>query len=562
MTHGRLLSGVVFALALAGCAPALPPGDPARPDLVLVSIDSLRADHLGAGGYARDTSPFLDRLARQGLQFSDARSASPWTLPSHTTMLTGLWPWEHGVVEDTLRIGEGTPLVTERLAAAGYRTAGFVSTVYVSGTYGFARGFSHWNDHGISEADNLRKSVRADAQVDEVLAWLRAQPAGAPAFVFLHLYDVHYPYACEGYDTRFDRKGRPGEAKYRTYAHYLAHPLKPGQLAHQVAQYDECIASVDDQLERLHTAWRRGGREPVFVVTADHGEEFGERGSWGHAHTLAPEQLHVPLIVSGKGIAAGVRTERVGTIDIANTLAALGGVEGFGGDGVDLRGTVPVRGFGGETARFTSARLSWETGSERLDLDLAHGTRALYDHAADPAETRDRAGSDPARADALQRELLRAVGTPWRVAVGATAHLAEPESWGGGGPAPLRNASPGANPSAPRSKGERTRVGAFWDTDGRVWGAGVACEAGRVRSQEDAETGGAGPVPDVSTQVSGLAGVPLGVDVSEPCQLGAWPADLEVRGSSPLRREPPAVATPVALPDSTREALEALGYVQ
>jgi arylsulfatase A-like enzyme len=127
VTHGRITGSGVL-LVLAGCAPALPAGDPTRPDLVLVSIDSLRADHLGAAGYERDTSPFLDRLAREGLHFTDARSASPWTLPSHTTMLTGRWPWEHGVVEDSLRIGEGTPLVTERLAAAGYRTAGFVST--------------------------------------------------------------------------------------------------------------------------------------------------------------------------------------------------------------------------------------------------------------------------------------------------------------------------------------------------------------------------------------------------------------------------------------------------
>jgi arylsulfatase len=382
-------SMVVMLLACTGGP--LPQGDPARPDVILVSIDSLRADHLGSYGNARAVSPFLDALAAHGHRFTEARSMSPWTLPSHTTMLSGRSPLTHNVIEDDRRIPADLPLVQEAFSSAGFLTGGFVSTVYVSKLYGFDSGFGHFEDYGVTEDDNLRHPVRAERVVDDALAWAE-QAKDKPVFLFVHLYDVHYPYLPpEPYNAMFDRPGSKKQAKYHNYQHYLAHPLEPEQLEHQIAQYDECIAYVDVQLRRLVEAFGDSGRKARVVVTADHGEEFGERGSWGHAHTLYPEVMRIPLIVSDALDAPDVRDARTGTLDIAATVAALGGVD-FPSEGRNALDDAlpPARDWPMETSRFDSARLGLLTGegeaTRRVDLDLAHERIELYAEAKDPRE--------------------------------------------------------------------------------------------------------------------------------------------------------------------------------
>ena len=142
-------------------------------------------------------------------------------------------------------------------------------------------------------------------------------------FLFLHVYDAHYAYdPPEPYASMFDRPPEKGDPKYRNYFHFKKKPLTPEQFEHQLAQYDESIRFVDAQLKRISEAAAAAGRSVRWVVTADHGEEFGERGSWGHAHTLYSEQLHVPLVVSGPGLPEGmVIDEVVGTHDVAPTIA-------------------------------------------------------------------------------------------------------------------------------------------------------------------------------------------------------------------------------------------------
>jgi arylsulfatase len=379
------MGNVVTLLVLAGCGP-LPSGDDTRPDIVLVSIDSLRADHISAYGYHRKTTPNIDDWAAEGLRFARARSASPWTLPSHLTMLTGRWPLEHQVIEDDLALSPDVPLVTEALKAAGYATAGFVSTIYVSGGYGFARGFDHYEDYDIKERENLAHSVRVDRLVDDALAWIKANGEDKPVFLFVHIYDVHYPYAPpEPWNVKFDRAGISDELKYRNYKYYQRRPLTKKRMSHQVAQYDESLAWVDDELGRLRGAWRWPRKQPYWIVTADHGEEFGERGSWGHGHTLYREVLEIPLVITGPGLAPAVRDELVGTVDLAATIAGFAGIS-FPTSGVDLRSAVPERTFYAETSRFDSARLSVQRDDQRLDIDLAHDKRERFDLARDPKE--------------------------------------------------------------------------------------------------------------------------------------------------------------------------------
>ncbi len=411
---------VTLLLACASPGPSIPPGSASQPDVVLVSIDSLRADHLGSYGNPRDVSPFLDRLAASGLRFENALASSPWTLPSHVTMLSGRGPLEHNVIEDNRRIPDDLPLVAERLRAAGYATAAFVSTIYVSSDYGFDRGFDTFVDYDLTKKANLQRQVRAEKLVDDALAWLSAQ-SGKPAFLFVHLYDAHYPYLPpEPWSVRYDKPGTKKSTKYRNYAHYKTHPLNEKQLEHQLAQYDESIRYVDDQLARLHAALETAGRRQDWVVTADHGEEFGERGSWGHAHTLHPEVMRVPLIVSNQPPA--VRSERVGVIDVAPTLAALAGLT-MDTTGLSLLGPLPEsRDWPMETSRFDTVKLSLVQAQSRVEID--NDARVAYDWTRDPRE-RQAAPATPEQVAAT----WGAVGEAWT----ATAVTRSPGSmWSGG----------------------------------------------------------------------------------------------------------------------------------
>jgi arylsulfatase A-like enzyme len=402
----------------------LPAGDPRRPDVILLSIDTLRADHLGTYGYSRDTSPFFDRLAAEGTLFEQAWSPTSWTLPSHTTMLSGQNPVRHGAIEDHLRIAADVPLVQERFRAAGYTTVGAVATLFVSSRYGFERGFDHFVDFGIKDkATNNLSTVEADHVFHHALDWAQEQPAGQPMFVFLHVYDAHFKYdAPPPWNEKFDRKPMWGDEVYKNYHAYKMRMVPAVQLAHQVAQYDEEIAYVDDAFGRFVETWR-GTRPAIVVVTADHGEEFGERGSWGHAHTLWPEQLHVPLIVNGPGVAVQRVTERVGTEDIAPTLAALGGIRFDAKDGVSRADQIttgappelsvePAR-FAA-TSRFDTLVYRWHEGGHDFYVDLVEGVRSLCELTSDPECRSNLYRTDKERGEAMFRAMMAHLGEPWR----------------------------------------------------------------------------------------------------------------------------------------------------
>ena len=256
-------------LSLACLSAPVPEGDAARPDIVLVSIDSLRKDHLSAYGYERNTSPFIDSLADAGVRFTGARSPSSWTLPSHTTLFSGQSSVRHQVIEESLSVDPQTPLVTESLARAGYQAGGFVSATFVSRLFGFDRGFARFEDYGLhTEKNNLDASLGAARIVDDALKWWKDQ-AGSPVFLFLHFYDAHFEYAPPPpHDSLFDRPVLPEDLAYKSYFHHKEHPLSAAELAHQVAQYDEGIHYVDTELRRLKTALDAAGREAIWIITS------------------------------------------------------------------------------------------------------------------------------------------------------------------------------------------------------------------------------------------------------------------------------------------------------
>lgn len=429
--RGALMLSATLSSVLTGCwrgsVGPLPEGDPTRPDIVLISIDTLRADHLASYGHTRTTSPWFDALAASGTRFSFARSASPWTLPSHTTMLSGQLPMTHMVVEDKLALDPGTPVLPEVLQGLGYRTGGFVATLYVSRLFRFDRGFEHFNDFDIhTEKANLKNEVLAEHVVDEALRWWSTLPPGEPVFLFLHSYDVHYEYDPPGdYGTLFDRAPQKSDPKYKNYHHFSKHPLNDEQFEHQRAQYDEAIRYVDDQFKRIEDAAKKAGRNVRFVITADHGEEFGERGSWGHAHTLYAEQLNVPLIMSGGGLPTGVVEGAVGTQDIAPTLAAWASAPMEKADGIDLNAfmkgePVPSRALPAETTRFKTNRLSVYHEGLRLEWDIKANQAELFDPHADPLERTDLASARPDDVSRLQRVVVETLGMPWEAHAAGT----------------------------------------------------------------------------------------------------------------------------------------------
>ncbi len=403
----------------------LPPPAEGRPDVIVLSIDTLRADHLGSYGYSRNTSPFFDALAEGGTLYEQAWSPAPWTLPTHVTLLSGQLPVHHGVIEDDLRIPASLPLVQERFGAAGYGTFGAVATLFVSSKYGFERGFDEFQDFGIlTKAKNGLATVDADHVFHHALHWAQRQLPGKPLFLFLHVYDVHYNYdPPPPYNERFDRGPAWGDPLYKNYAAYKQDMISAVQLEHQVAQYDEEIAYVDDMFRELVERWRTDRGEPLIVVTADHGEEFGERGSWGHAHTLWPEQLHVPLIVHGPGVVRQRSKVRIGSEDVAPTVAGLAGLSFAAADGEDrsgeLRGEATAEadapGVLATTSRFESMVLRWHDWPYDLYIDVNRRRRALCRLDDDPGCATNVYRQQTERGEAMMAELLAYLGTPWEV---------------------------------------------------------------------------------------------------------------------------------------------------
>ncbi|HHO54660.1 MAG TPA: hypothetical protein ENK18_28235, partial [Deltaproteobacteria bacterium] len=316
---------------------------------------------------------------------------------------SGQLPITHGVIEDHLKIPADVPLLQSTFRDGGYATFGGVATLFVSSKFGFGRSFDRFEDFGIRDKkQNNLSTVDADHVFNHALHWAQEQPAGTPMFLFLHVYDVHYNYdAPPPWNERFDRAPVWDDEVYQNYWAYKKKMISAVQLEHQIAQYDEEIAFVDDAFRQLIERWWGSGREVVIAVTADHGEEFGERGSWGHAHTLWPEQLHVPWILHGAGLQPQVIGTRAGTEDIAPTMAALAGLSFGASDGLDRSpallggssdespgepsGGVKVSARLADTSRFDSLVLRWHEWPYDLHIDVTHKMRGLCNLESDPS---------------------------------------------------------------------------------------------------------------------------------------------------------------------------------
>jgi arylsulfatase A-like enzyme len=332
-------AGDVRAEALAPRAATLASAAADAPNVVFITVDTLRADALSCHGYARPTTPFLDSIAAAGTRCADAISAAAWTKPSTGTLLTGLYPSRHGALYhgSQLLTPKGESTLAEAFQSAGYVTAGFVTNPNIKAVFGFDRGFDRWFD--AAAEDTLTLSALRDAWIGgvvheftryqfnwkyandidtvnaQVLPWLAANRERR-FFLYLHYIDPHEPYA-------------PPPAYERDFEQDHGFPLF-NQRKRLVGRdlYDAEVRYTDDGLRRLVEQLRALGlhERTLLVVTSDHGEEFFEHGALGHGFNLFQEVVHVPLILHGPGVAAGrVIAEPIATRDLPATLLDLAG---------------------------------------------------------------------------------------------------------------------------------------------------------------------------------------------------------------------------------------------
>jgi len=411
---------LVGAVLSSGC------GAPAPTRVILIGVDTLRADHLGTYGHTRPTSPFLDALSEQGVVFEQTFATSPWTLPSFASIFTGRpmsghaagidtttsdEEWDEAQVGtyDRAKLDPGVATIAEVISAAGIPTIAVAQNPYMDPIFGLDRGF---DEYDYSRGENAEKR-RADVVVDHALEWIDRQE-GDDFFLFVHFFDPHMNYgAPEPWGGLFTSEvggdfGLPVTG-HRALRNNAAN-LPPARKEFIAAAYDEEVRFVDAEIERFVVALKERGiwDESLVIFTADHGEELFEHGGFEHGHTMYNEVIRVPLVVWGPGIAAGRNTTPVSIADIAPTILDALGLDVFEGTmGKSLwplltRGEdLPQRLLVAEGALWgpdLRAGIAWP---HKVILDLESGQVRLFDLSSDPREQEDLGGES-----ALARTLL------------------------------------------------------------------------------------------------------------------------------------------------------------
>lgn len=389
------------------------------PNVVLISIDCLRADHVGAYGYERDTTPRIDTFAEEAVLFETAVSTAPMTPPSHLSMFTGLFPSMHDGSKFA-ELARSIPYLPEILSEAGYQTDGIVTGAYLSQTFGFERGFDLYRyDHRSPASETIHQAIE-----------LLRLAAGRNQFLFVHLIDAHWPY--EPPEELLERFGpRPPDLEgllQRVVDN--ERPRTPEEIERVVALYDAEIASADEGVGRLLEAMKDLGiyDRSLILVTADHGEAFYDHGHWQHSRTLYEELVRIPLIVKWPGPSPNGRVgSQVSQVDIFTTVLDVAGIPPSPSDGTDLRELVEGSGQARNRRRVISenawrspnvwtrkiairteklkyiATLNGPPGIEPKESDLQ--SEELYDLAEDPLEHHNLVTESTSNVEAFRREL-------------------------------------------------------------------------------------------------------------------------------------------------------------
>ena len=457
----RWLTAVVALLALATVGlpmlwerralAALPAAPAGAPNVLLIILDTVRGQNLSLYGYARRTTPGLEALARDGVTFENAMATAPWTLPTHGSIFTGRWAHELSTAWDSPLDGTHRT-IGEALAARGYHTAGFAANpFYTTREFGLARGFARfevfpWLPGELAHAAPLVQTIANRPQLrrltgyhdvlgrktapmvtHELLGWLDKKEQ-RPWLAFLNLYDAHDPYLPRPpFDTLFGsvaaRRNDLMRNRGRQGGRMSKERFSAADGAAQMAAYDGAIAQLDHDVAALLDSLRarRLLENTVVIVTADHGESFGEHGLWEHGKTPYLEQIHAPLVISWPGrVPRGVRVSApVSVRDIPATIMEL-----VGGRDTAFAGGSLSRFWNGEAVEEpVLSDLAKEPAAERARRDskrrvlslldaryhyLRIGTsrELLFDVASDPRESHDLAADGAQRATLARMRAL------------------------------------------------------------------------------------------------------------------------------------------------------------
>lgn len=327
---------LIIGTTLYGCSR----GSEEKPDrVVLVTIDTLRADHVGAYGYPLDITPFIDSLARSGVGFSRALSHASATAPSHASIFTGLFPIQHGVDANGLKLWEGFNTLAEAFREAGYQTAAFTSTNAHFKWGNMHQGFDYYNEQALADSKRPRRDKKQDPYrpanetIDAALEWLNDASSSDKLFLWIHLYDPHKKLKPPQPEREEVARLVEGLGRKQHKEALQAAHGDPGfrKLYRKVLLYDAEILFVDRQLERLYRAMDSPDSNDLWIITSDHGQGLYSHESWfGHSKQIYNTQILVPLIMHythAESEPVWIEDAVVQHIDLVPTLSELVGFE-------------------------------------------------------------------------------------------------------------------------------------------------------------------------------------------------------------------------------------------
>jgi arylsulfatase A-like enzyme len=378
----------------------------AAPNVVLITVDTLRADHLGVYGFERNTTPNLDRLAASSLLFEDFLCEQPQTGPSLIAMHSSRLPRVTGAIRNGVPLPPGTPTAAMLFADAGYDTAAIVSNWNLKPNLsGLNPGFSHYDaDFGKGRFGRERHEMTADVVTERALTWLAARDGSKPIFFWVHYMDPHAPYLNKrgfaeqlGHDTATKKRVDPPQERYQTE-----------------------VAFADQQIQRLLDALPK--EDTYIIFTADHGEGLGEHGEWGHSRYLYQTTMHIPFFIHGPGIEPNRNKKPVRGIDLAPTLLGLAGIApATSMTGLDLRKSLPdtaaprvIETYGGEVPKGEDVREALANRPPRRQAIIQDGWKLivsegdaveLYNLNTDSTEEHNVASENPEKCDALHQQI-------------------------------------------------------------------------------------------------------------------------------------------------------------
>ncbi len=387
-----VVTGICLVAAVLVFA-AEPSAAVTKPNLLMITLDTVRADYLSCNGSKRAQTPYLDRLARGGVNFTRARTSVPLTLPAHASIMTGNYPPVHGIRDNgSYRLPEEQLTLAEVLDGHGYETAAFIGAFVLESDFGLAQGFDVYDEGDWGNADaleNLGAERSADSVRDAFSGWLKGRAGEGPFFAWVHLYDPHAPYV-------------PPEPFRKRYAE--------NPYAGEIAYTDAVVGKI---VEDLESATLLGST--LIAVVGDHGEALGEHGEQTHSLLIYNSTIHVPMLLYSPGLVPPAKTvgHLTRTIDLAPTILDYLGIPQTIGQGTSLRplaedGSPDEEILAYSESLYPSLNLGWselhglEAGDYRFILAPSP---ELYDLTKDPGERENCIDSNPTMADRLERSL-------------------------------------------------------------------------------------------------------------------------------------------------------------